>query len=440
MSGVGRVGACARRGPLVWVVATLMLCARAASAQPSTPADGTLVRVIVQGAMLTDEAEVRARSGLLVGQHVDAATLAEARAALTAWHAFARVEVHLRYASLSDPGLVLAVVTIDEGPVRVERAVSGASRVRHRGRLSRLQWMPMAGTGDGEAPWGGVALSWRRAQAAPVTVSVPIRAGGRMQAGVRVSRPIGRSRTVVAFAADQLRDTPRALGTTRRIRTLSLVAEQPVRDRWQARAWLTREWGRGNDRADAVTRAGGDVVRDGRQDPWLPGRATVVRLLVERVSLPARQLSSVPDRVHAWHTVADLQSAVGIGRSSLVFRVVHDATRAPLPAWQQLFPGRADTLRGAAIAGLGVGDTLTAGSVDLRVPVQSPRQRVRFGVRGGVEVVAAYAAGRSARGQPFVRADSAGLWAQVGPGHVGVDVVRVAARMTRLVVVGALPY
>ena len=92
------------------------------------------------------------------------------------------------------------------------------------------------------------------------------------------------------------------------------------------------------------------------------------------------------------------------------------------------------------VAGLGVGDTLTAGSVDLRVPVQSPRQRVRFGVRAGVEVVAAYAAGRSARGQPFVRADSAGLWAQVGPGHVGVDVVRVAARMTRLVVVGALPY
>ena len=440
MSRPGRVGVRASRGSLAWVVATLVLCARMASAQPSIPTSGTLVRVIVQGAALTDEAEVRARSGLLVGQHVDASTLAAARAALTAWHAFARLEVQLRYASLRDPGLVLAVVTIDEGPVRVERAVGGASQVRHRGRLDRLQWMPVAGTGDGAPPWGGVALSWRSRQATPITVSMPLGAGGRLQAGVRVSRPVGRARTVVALGVDQRRDTPRALGITRRMRTLSLVAVQPVRERWQVRAWLTREWGRGNERTDLLTRAGGDVARDGRQDPWLPGRATVVRLLAERVSLPAERRSPVLDRTRAWHTVADLQGGVGIGHSSLVVRALHDATRAPLPDWQQLFPGRTDTLRGAAVAGLGVGDTLAAGSVDLRVPLQSPRHRVRIGVRAGVEVVAAYPAGQSVRGQRFVRANSAGLWAHVGPGHVGVDVVRVAARTTRLVLVGALPY
>jgi hemolysin activation/secretion protein len=174
---------------------------------------------------------------------------------------------------------------------------------------------------------------------------------------------------------------------------------------------------------DRLARVGAGVTVDTRVDPVLARNAVLARASWERLS-PRTGAFDILD--------IDVSGFLGfVGRSVLVAHGRRrDANRA-LPPYEQAMIGGAASVRGVA-AGSAVGDTLTAGSLELRVPLTSP---IRFG-RAGISVFAdaatVYDEGARLRDQRFERGVGAGLWFSAAFARVGVAVARGIGHGTRL--------
>jgi outer membrane protein assembly factor BamA len=256
-------------------------------------------------------------------------------------------------------------------------------------------------------------------------VSVPLTWGGERRVGVQAER---------TFAAGPLRRIEAGASLTRRNHPFYRVAD------WRRRlgvhadtrtvhglrgdvsgAWEDVRFG---DRPDRLVRLGAGVTLDTRVDPVLARNAVLARLASER--LWSRESGGLTT------SVVDLRGYVGLyGQSVLVVRAYRDGASGPRPAFERRMIGGYEVLRGVRF-GRAVGDTLSAGSLELRTPVTSPLSFARLGVSVFVDAAAVYDEGQRLADQQFERGIGGGVWLSAALVRVNLAVARGLGHSTRI--------
>ena len=152
-------------------------------------------------------------------------------------------------------------------------------------------------------------------------------------------------------------------------------------------------------------------------DPWLARNAVFARVAVERLWTPGSpivppvpaSLASLARKRAIDVSTMDVRGYIGLfGQSVLVVRGFREAADAALPAYERFLSGGGDVLRGFRV-GYAAGDTLTAGSLELRTPITSPLRFARLGVSVFADAAAVYDVGSRLREQRFDRGIGAGV-------------------------------
>jgi outer membrane protein assembly factor BamA len=140
---------------------------------------------------------------------------------------------------------------------------------------------------------------------------------------------------------------------------------------------------------------------DTRVDPLLPRNAVHATATVERIGFSTMQ---------ATRTDVDASAYIGLyGGSVLVLRAVREHFNRPVPAYFKSILGGSRNLRGFR-AGTAIGDTIVAGSAEVRVPLTSPLHLAAFGTSVFLDAGAAYDNGYHLKDQTFMKGIGAGVW------------------------------
>jgi outer membrane protein assembly factor BamA len=380
------------------------------SSQQGAVFGGEVVAAIrIQGNLLTTDEEVRRLAGVEIGMAVAANTPEIVAARLRQTRRFKRVEVLKRFASIADPTQIVMVVIVDEGPVAIDwgpGSADGASPARVvRRRSLHLMFLPIVSFEDGY----GLAYGARVGRAGPFGrrshLSVPLTWGGDKRAAIDVDKPFRRgplSGIAAGASADRRRhpffriddDQQRLWLTARRTLGSSLAVSATT-------AWQHVVLG---EAADRFLQTGADLVFDTRLDPMLPRNAVYARTAWEHSGIPSEHEGGV-NRI-----TLDGRGYVGLpGQSVLVIRALREDADRPLPPYLKSMLGGMETLRGFR-RGTAVGDTLVAGSIEVRTPLTSPLHLGRFGVMAFVDAASTYDKGRRLDDQPIERAVGGGIW------------------------------
>jgi len=109
-------------------------------------------------------------------------------------------------------------------------------------------------------------------------------------------------------------------------------------------------------------------------------------------------------------TDLDVRGYVGLpGQSILVLRGQRQGADTPLPPYLKALLGGMSNLRGFR-AGSAVGDTLVAGSLEIRTPLTSPLKFAKFGANAFVDLATVYDTGAHLGDQAFEQGVGAGVW------------------------------
>jgi outer membrane protein assembly factor BamA len=393
-------------------IALLSLFAPAVAAQPAPSAgqEEVIAAIQVHGNTLTPSDDLIKASGLVVGSRVTDATLNEAETRLRAAINLESADVLKRFASISDPTQILVLIQVDEGPVQIDvpdiPTVPGAPNVRRVVRRSRfnMMFLPILDAEDGYGFTYGAQFAFAGHRTARRRVLVPASWGGdkrvaaefqqefsprftpRLRAGALLQR-----RTHPFF--DQNADRKRVWGRT------EWRIHRDVRASTEL-AWQTSSLAGENVDARSV---GADVIVDTRVDPLMPHNAIFVRSAVERL-----RFSSTNTTIR---TEIDANGYVGIYRGTiLALRAQREDFSRPAPAFYKSMLGGSSNLRGFR-AGHAIGDTVVAGSAELRIPTNSPLRMARFGVSVFMDAGTAYNKGHRFGDQKLERGVGAGVWA-----------------------------
>ena len=413
---------------------TVVLALAIAGLAQSAPPQEVVAEIRIHGNVATPDQEVLELAGIQVGAPLAPTTVSDVAARLRSSKRFERVDVLKRFASISDPTQITLVIIVDEGPVKIERTgdPDHPTRVVRRSRLSPL-WLPVLNAEDGY----GITYGARAALADPAgkgsRLSFPLTWGGdkraavefdkdfddgaisRLQAGASISR-----RTHPFFEQDEDRDRVWVRG------------EREVID--GLRAGVTGGWQRvsflGAD--DNFAHAGADLVLDTRQDPTLPRNAVYARAAWDHLNV---EHGGAIDR-----TELEGRGYIGlIGQNVLVVRALRSDADRPLPSYLQPMLGGLANLRGFK-AGTAIGDTLVAGSAELRVPLTSPFSIGKIGVSAFVDAGAVYDKGARLGDQPIDKGYGGSLWFSAAFVRFGVAVAHGVGSSTRAHVGGSLSF
>jgi hemolysin activation/secretion protein len=120
--------------------------------------------------------------------------------------------------------------------------------------------------------------------------------------------------------------------------------------------------------------------------------------------------------------VGDVRGYVGLWRASvLAARAAFSRVSAPLPVYEQPLLGGASLLRGYEF-GYRTGDAVSALSAEVRVPLTSPLNVGKLGVKAFVDTAAVAPYGTPLDAQRFDRAVGAGVFLTAPVFTVGLDV------------------
>jgi hypothetical protein len=366
------------------------------------PPQEIVAEIRIQGNLLTPDEEVRRLGGIDIGMPFTSDTVAEVTARLRAANRFRRVEVLKRFASIADPTQIVIVMIVDDGPVRIDPGDDPgepARVVRRRGL--GLLYLPLLRFEDGYGFSYGVRVTRPDILGRSSRMSFPLTWGGDKRAAVEVDKsfvkgPVTRieagssvSRRRHPFFEEQ-DDRQRAWITAERDLTPWLPGVRASGTvGWQHVSFL------GED--DGFVETGADLILDTRLDPMLARNAVYARA-------GWRRSGSVDQ------TSLDARGYVGLlGQSILVVRAVREDTAGPAPPYLKAMLGGMPNLRGFR-RGTAVGDTLVAGSVELRVPLTSPLNVGRLGVSAFVDVATAYDDGQRFRDRKLERSVGGGVW------------------------------
>ena len=375
-----------------------------------------IVAIQVHGNTLTPDAEIILASGLSEGAFSDD-LLAQATARLKTTKRFERVEVLKRYASISDATQIVIVIQVDEGPVRIASPVPGvpdvpgvpgrSPRAVKRGPVN-IMFVPLLDAEDGYGLTYGAQMAITGHRNTSSRLVVPLSWGGDKRAAAEFQKEFA------PRFAPQLK-----AGALVQRRTHPFFKEHADRKRvwgraeWQLvkplRAGSTLAWQKSSllDRDDTTRSIGGDLVLDTRLDPVMPRNAVYARAVVERLTFGE---GAIGDRAIV-KTELEGNGYIGLFRGNvLALRVLREDMNRSAPPYFKSILGGSSNLRGFR-AGYGVGDTLVAGSVELRMPLTSPLNIARFGTSVFVDAATAYDKGQKFRDQRLRKGVGAGLWA-----------------------------
>jgi outer membrane protein assembly factor BamA len=381
--------------------------------------------VHVHGNAITPTEEIVRLADVRVGAPFSDALPGQVEARLRAAARFRQVEVRKRFASISDPSLILLVILVDDGPVRIERTGDPDVPVRVvRSGGPRLLFLPVIEAEDGYGLTYGVRLALPDPAGAGGRLSFPLTWGGDKRAAVQFDRDLGAGRRtrVQAGAALSRRTNPfyREDDDRRGVWARGEHDFLPALRAGVTAGWHAVSFGGLDDR---LTRAGADLVFDTRPDPLLSRNAVYARAAWERVG---RAGTAAVHRAEF-----EARGYLGLfGQSILVVRALREDADRPLPPYLKPLLGGMANVRGTR-AGTAAGDTLAAGSIELRVPLTSPLNVGKIGVSAFVDAGAASAAGERLRDQRLERGIGGAIWLSAAVIRLNVAVAHGFGRSTR---------
>jgi hypothetical protein len=393
----------------VFVVSVTLVLACPAAAQ-----DGVIAAIQVHGNTITSTEDIVRASGLQAGDAVSDRLLADAESRLRAAFKLESVDVLKRFASISDPTRILVLIQVDEGPVQIERPVvpetasnqpppAGASPVAVRRSRIKVMFLPILDAEDGYGFTYGAQVAFAGRRGIRRRVVVPASWGGDKRIAAEYQQEFG------GRYAPQLR-----AGALLQRRTHPFFDEPADRRRiWGRTEWpLLREVRAGAEAAwqssslvgqDVNARSiSADAVLDTRVDPLTPHNAILVRTAIERLYFSSER---------AVRTEIDANGYLGIYRGTvLALRAIREDFSRPAPAFYKAMLGGSRSLRGFR-AGYAIGDTMVAGSAELRIPTTSPLRMARFGLSVFLDTGTTYDNGQRFADSKLEKGVGAGIWA-----------------------------
>jgi len=334
-----------------------------------------IVDVRVHGNHLTPDADVIRLSGVVKGAPFTATTLADAKKLLKQTGMFDEVDVLKRFASIDDLSQIVVMIVVNEGPVRIEipDMPDAQPRIVRRGLGSRFMYMPILDAEDGYGWRYGMRVALARPVGKNSRLSFPLTWGGERRAGAELEHTFSRGRLQFGGALTS-RENPFYKVRDDRRTAWTRAETSTGRIHFGATAAINHiafEAAR-----ETVKTIGGDVVLDTRLDPLLPRNAIYVKGTIERLFAEIRTGTGA-----LYRTTIDANGYLGLVRqATLVLRVVReDASEHMSPYFKSMLGGSAN-LRGFHAAEF-VGDTLVAGSAELRIPTSSPVDVGKLGIR-----------------------------------------------------------
>jgi outer membrane protein assembly factor BamA len=380
----------------------------------------------VQGNVLTPDDEMRRLTGVEIGATFTADLPEKVAGRLRATHKFESVEVLKRFGSIADESQVVLVVIVDEGPVKIEGfdEPNEPTRVVKRHGFGGL-WLPLLDFEDGYGFSYGVQLAKTKVLGANSRLSFPLTWGGTRQAGAELEKVFDRGpltrvqtgasligRTNPFFEEHDDRErlwvrAERAFGTPLRVGATA---------GWQHVSFMNA--------TDRFTQAEADVTFDTRLDPMLARNAVFARAAIEHFDFQ----HATP----ATRTELDGRGYVALyGQNILVLRALRQDSDVPLPPYLQPMLGGMANLRGFR-AGSAIGDTLVAGTAEVRAPLTSPLSIGKAGVSAFVDVGTVYDKGQRLEDQHFSRGFGGGVWFAATVIHLNLVVAHGVGAGTRV--------
>jgi len=388
-------------------------CATTAAAQTSP---GVVGEVRVHGNHTTPNADILAIVGDVVGKPATDALITEITKKLEKSGRFDGVEVRKRFRSIENPDDILLMIVVDEVPGidPVDLTPSPAKKF-----LSSGMFMPILHSEDGYGLTYGARISFVDHLGPRSRISVPLSWGGERQARVQLERafksgPI--ERVSGEYGIFQL-ENPHYEIDDRRIGYAARLESAPLR-------WLRFGGGvrwddvKFGEIDDSVARVGADVAIDTRVDPANPRNAVQLLFGIDRLTFDTSDF-------HANQKKADLHGYIGLfGQVVLAVRGLSITTEHELPPYEQILLGGSANLRGYDV-GYQAGDNIAAVSAELRIPITSPLQVGRFGVKAFIDAGTTYAVGEQLKDQHlYDRGIGGGVYLQLPLINVSLDVAR----------------
>jgi outer membrane protein assembly factor BamA len=396
---------------------------QAVQSPPASPQE-VLAEIRVHGNLIVSNDEVIAIAGVRPGDPISGRTTDDVAARLRASKKFQDVQVLKRFASISDPTQIALVIVVNEGPVRIESGTPGRplTIVRRRG-IRNLMFLPIIDAEDGYGVTYGARLAILNTAGPKSRLSFPLTWGGMKHAGIELERRFGSGlfSRVELGGAVQRQTNPAFHQDDDRQR----VWARAERTRGPLRAGGTVGWQHvsfaGTD--DQFRSVGGDITLDTRIDPQLPRNAVYAVASWERVSFP------VGDAVN--RSRLEARGYLGlVGPVVLALRAVREDANRPLPPYLKSLLGGWSSLRGFQ-AGSFVGDSLLAGSAELRLPLSSSLRIAKVGISVFADAGAAYDHGQHYGDQPVHQSLGGSIWLAATLFHLEISVAHGRGAGTR---------
>lgn len=422
------------------MASVFVLCAWLVGAAPQTPAPGEVIADIrVHGNHITTDAEVIRLSGLTKGAPVTADTVPSALRLLKSSGKFDDAQVLKRFASIEDPTQIVIMLIVNEGPVRIELPEGPdmpdrRPRIVKRGLGGNLMYMPILDEEDGYAVRFGVRVAVVGSARSHSRLSFPFTWGGERRAGAEWEKNLPRGRIQFGGALTSSKH-PFYDEIDKRRQAWARVEGTAMR----LHAGGTASWQRVNfgGAVDDVKTVGADVTLDTRLDPVLPRNAVYVVGRVEQVRV-------APDGGRAQdpfvRTKIDASGYLGtIRQVVLVARVLREDASKPQPAYFRSMLGGMSNLRGFETASF-AGDTLVAGTLELRAPLTSPVEVAKFGMRVFADAGTVYDKGQRYQDQTLKQGYGAGIFITAAVFHLNLDVAHGKGAGTRVHISGGFSF
>lgn len=403
---------------------------------PQVPANlaEVIAEIHIHGNVATPDAEVLKIAGVAKGDPFRETTLEDVRKRLKASGKFDTIEVRKLYASIEDPSQVALVLIVNEGAVRIDmpEEEGGQPRIVRKRGLHNFMFLPILDAEDGYGLTYGARVAFVGIARGPNRLSSPLSWGGLKRAGLEFEHtfaagPVSR---VEVGSAIQRRKNPAYEIDDDRKRLWARVerARGPLR-LGATVGWQDVSFAETDDRLKTF---GADVAYDTRLDPVLPRNAVYGLVSWERVAGAA---SEPIDRLKL-----DGRGYLGlIGQSVLVVRALREDAGSPQPLYLRSLLGGWSNLRGFE-AGAFTGDTLVSGSIELRVPLNSPLRVARIGVNAFADYGTAYEKGMRLADQTFRRGYGGGGWITITALRFGLGVAHGVGAGTRFTFAGGLTF
>jgi outer membrane protein assembly factor BamA len=382
---------------------------------------GIVGEVRVHGNHTTPDADILGIIGDVVGKPATDQLVAEVQIKLERSGRFDGVEVRKRFRSIDNPDDILLMVVVDEVPGIDELDLTPSPVKKF---WSSGMFMPILHSEDGYGFTYGMRTSFVDRLGPRGRISVPLTWGGERQARLQAERSFktGPIERVSGEVGIMRRENPHYEIGDRRIGYGARVESAPAR-------WFRLGAGgriddvRFGDLESTVSRIGGDVTIDTRVDPAFPRNAIHAAFGIDRLTF---------DGGDARQRKADVRGYVGLFRQMVVaVRGLSITTNEPLPPYEHNLLGGAANLRGYD-AGYKAGDNLLALSAELRVPLTSPLNIGRFGLKAFVDAGTVYGVGEKLADQQLVdRGIGGGVYFHLTAVSVSLDVARSRAGDTR---------